>query len=97
MNFPYLGLHQTLVQYKTWCHKNGRARTLDGKLIDWNSELIWKMRIELDLQWDLLEEEVPIIFEKLKSSISKWLQFLKVYLEGEYICAQNCMKLINIF
>ncbi|KAJ5639534.1 uncharacterized protein N7484_007396 [Penicillium longicatenatum] len=70
-----------LPQYKTWCHKNGKARTLGGQLIDWNSELIWKMRMELDLQWDLFEEEIPLMFEKLGSSTLKWLQCLKVHLE----------------
>ncbi|RDW87518.1 hypothetical protein BP5796_03212 [Coleophoma crateriformis] len=63
-------------QYNAWCRNNGDHRSEKRGSVNWNSELIWKMRSELAYQWDILEEEIPIVFIKLLESIR--LSFLKL-------------------
>jgi len=45
--------------------------------VRWNREIIWKMQSELAFSWDLLEEEVPNIYDSLKSDITKELETFK--------------------
>jgi hypothetical protein len=51
--------------------------------VNWNAELIWKMRMELAYQWDLLEDDIPIVFENLLQSVKRRLLDLKSYLGGK--------------
>jgi len=51
--------------------------------VNWNAELIWKMRMELAYQWDLLEDDIPTAFETLLQSVKGQLLALKSHLEGE--------------
>ncbi|RYP86399.1 hypothetical protein DL770_004904 [Monosporascus sp. CRB-9-2] len=44
---------------------------------DWNAKIIWKMRMELDYQWDLVEDEIPSLFESLLDIIKSELGYLK--------------------
>ncbi|EON64079.1 hypothetical protein W97_03309 [Coniosporium apollinis CBS 100218] len=59
--------HQS--QYNAWCQNNGNHSTDKLDHVCWNAELIWKMRMELDLEWDILEEEIPDIFDDLLQAI----------------------------
>lgn len=36
---------------------------------DWNANIIWKMRVELEYQWDIIEEDVPGLFSALSSEV----------------------------
>ena len=36
----------------------------------WNNEMLWKMREELQFSWNLIEEEIPGEFKKLKEKIT---------------------------
>ncbi|KAM0326265.1 hypothetical protein ACHAQA_006862 [Verticillium albo-atrum] len=63
--------------YNTWCRHNGKHSTSTHENVDWNSQIIWKMRMELAFQWDILEEEVPTLFKKLMEDLSKELTWLK--------------------
>jgi hypothetical protein len=50
---------------------------------NWNAELIWKMKMELEYQWDLLEEDIPSMFEKLLDSIKDRLANLQDVMRGK--------------
>lgn len=67
----------SLAQYNAWCLNNGNHRTRKRDHVCWNAELIWKMRMELDLEWDILEEEIPDIFDDLLQAVKGHLQDLK--------------------
>lgn len=41
--------------------------------VNWNSQIIWKMRSELAFQWDLVEEEIPALFEAVNKSVNEAL------------------------
>ena len=50
---------------------------------NWNSKIIWKMRMELECQWDLVEEEVSDVFTQLLDAMKKSLESLKCSLRSE--------------
>lgn len=50
--------------------------------MDWNAKIIWKMRTELEFQWDLVEEEIPTVFGNLLSEIKELLEDLKELIRG---------------
>jgi hypothetical protein len=50
--------------------------------VNWNQDLIWKMRSELDFQWELVEEEAVDIFKVLLESLVSELILFKAQLEG---------------
>ncbi|KAF5688802.1 hypothetical protein FCIRC_1708 [Fusarium circinatum] len=52
-------------QYNAWCLNNGDHQTLNRGHENWNAKIIWKMRMELESQWDLMEEEVTDVFSAL--------------------------------
>ncbi|KAM0272239.1 hypothetical protein ACHAQH_008760 [Verticillium albo-atrum] len=66
-----------LDSYNAWCRHNGKYSTPVHENIDWNSQIIWKMRMELAFQWEIVEEEVPAVFAKLTEDLSKELTWLK--------------------
>ncbi|RYO92978.1 hypothetical protein DL762_001340 [Monosporascus cannonballus] len=49
---------------------------------DWNAKIIWKMRMELAYQWDLVEDEIPSLFESLLDTIKSELGYLKDQVEN---------------
>ena len=53
--------------------------------MNWNAELIWKMRTELAYQWDLLEDDIPTVFESLCHVVKGLLLDLKAHLEGKLL------------
>lgn len=63
--------------YKEWCMRNGKHSTPTYPDVDWNASLIWKMRMELDFQWDILEDEVAEIFGKLSDNLGLELTWLR--------------------
>ncbi|EFQ96945.1 hypothetical protein MGYG_08870 [Nannizzia gypsea CBS 118893] len=70
-------------QYNAWCIKNGDHCTPRRGRVNWNNELIWKMRIELESQWELLEEEVPTTFKKLRKSVIGQIHGLEKQLQSK--------------
>ncbi|KAH6700598.1 hypothetical protein BKA61DRAFT_705543 [Leptodontidium sp. MPI-SDFR-AT-0119] len=69
--------------YNAWCLNRGDHATPKRGHLNWNSELIWKMRIELAYQWGLLEDEIPTVFETLLQSIRTSLLNLQSHLRGK--------------
>ncbi|RYP61155.1 hypothetical protein DL769_007837 [Monosporascus sp. CRB-8-3] len=69
--------NRVIVQYYAWCLNNGDHATPSRSREDWNAKIIWKMRMELDYQWDLVEDEIPSLFESLLDTIKSELGYLK--------------------
>jgi hypothetical protein len=61
----------------------GEHQTPKRPYVNWNAELIWKMRTELAFQWDILEEEIPRVFEQLLRPVRDRLANLKSLIRGE--------------
>jgi hypothetical protein len=72
-----------IAQYNAWCLNQGEHYTAKRGSVNWNAELIWKMRSELGIQWDLLQEEIPTVFETLLQSLSTCLTKLQSQLRGK--------------
>jgi len=70
-----------LAQYKAWCRHNGEYSTKLRGAVNWNQDIIWKMRSELDYQWDILEEEIPEVFDSLLRSVEEKFESLKSTVE----------------
>jgi hypothetical protein len=47
--------------------------------------MLWKMRMELELQWDLLEEEIPTVFEEFLGRVKNELVYLKDQVHSKFI------------
>ncbi|KFY43961.1 hypothetical protein V494_01724 [Pseudogymnoascus sp. VKM F-4513 (FW-928)] len=63
--FTFLG------QFRAWCRNDGNHKTKLRAKTNWNAELIWKMRSEMALQWDMFQDhETPKIFAGLLQSIN---------------------------
>lgn len=66
-----------LVQYNAWCRNDGNYYTLKRGEQDWNAKIMWKMRTELDFQWDIVQEDIPNLFSDLSNSVTEILADLK--------------------
>ncbi|OBT81787.1 hypothetical protein VE02_09856 [Pseudogymnoascus sp. 03VT05] len=55
-------------QYNAWCRHDGYHYTEKRGKVNWNAELIWKMRMEMAFQWETLEEDIPTMFKDLLQS-----------------------------
>ncbi|OBT96981.1 hypothetical protein VE01_05489 [Pseudogymnoascus verrucosus] len=55
-------------QYNAWCRHDGYHYTEKRGKVNWNAELIWKMRMEMAFQWETLEEDIPTLFKDLLQS-----------------------------
>jgi hypothetical protein len=64
-------------QYNAWCINNGHHSTPKRPREDWNAKIIWKMRSELDYQWDLVEDEISEVFSQLLATFKQLLKQLK--------------------
>ncbi|CAG2005293.1 unnamed protein product [Fusarium graminearum] len=64
-------------QYNAWCLNNGVHQTLKRGHENWNAKIIWKMRMELEGQWDLVEEEVSDVFAALLDGVKSRLESFK--------------------
>ncbi|KAG9255485.1 uncharacterized protein F5Z01DRAFT_56619 [Emericellopsis atlantica] len=66
-----------LAQYNAWCLRNGNHCTLKREATDWNAQIIWKMRMELNFQWDLVMEEVAAVFKAFQEDYTMGLMRMK--------------------
>jgi hypothetical protein len=57
--------------------QNGNHSTLNRKHVNWNANLIWKMRMETEFAWELVLDEVHVVFERLKSTVTASLEYIK--------------------
>ncbi|KAM0549484.1 hypothetical protein ACHAPJ_009300 [Fusarium lateritium] len=64
-------------QYNAWCLNNGDHQTLKRGHENWNAKIIWKMRMELEGQWDLVEDEVSEVFSALLDGAKSLLDSFK--------------------
>jgi hypothetical protein len=55
--------------YNAWCRRNGKHSTSAHPNVDWNAQIIQKMRMEVAFEWDILEEEIPTLFGKLTKDV----------------------------
>ncbi len=51
--------------------------------MDWNANIIWKMRTELEFQWELVQEEIPTLFGGLLTEVKSLLAGVKETLLGK--------------
>lgn len=70
-------------QYNAWCKNNGTHYTENRGHVRWNMEIIWKMRTELELAWDMLQEDIPGLFDGLASSLREALTMFKIVVESK--------------
>ncbi|KFY49525.1 hypothetical protein V496_09946 [Pseudogymnoascus sp. VKM F-4515 (FW-2607)] len=56
------------IGYNAWCRHDGYHYTEKRGKVNWNAELIWKMRMEMAFQWETLEEDIPTLFKDLLQS-----------------------------
>ncbi|KAH8812284.1 hypothetical protein F5884DRAFT_784973 [Xylogone sp. PMI_703] len=70
-------------QYQAWCLNRGDHATAKRGHLNWNAELIWKMRTELEFQWGLVDDEIPAVFEKLSQSIQACFVKLQSHLREQ--------------
>ncbi|KAH7133693.1 hypothetical protein EDB81DRAFT_859227 [Dactylonectria macrodidyma] len=70
-------------QYRAWCHNNGNHETSKRDAEDWNAKIIWKMRMELEFQWDLVEEEVALVFSGLLNKTQKFLNDVELTIRNK--------------
>ncbi|EXJ86047.1 hypothetical protein A1O1_06416 [Capronia coronata CBS 617.96] len=79
----WLSWHWT--QYNAWILRYGDHYTAKRGKVNWNAELIWKTRMELEIPWNsLMEERIPETFEKLFKGVKSHLMELKESAQGEY-------------
>ncbi|CAG9981490.1 unnamed protein product [Clonostachys byssicola] len=64
-------------QFNAWCLHDGNHETDGRGREDWNAKIIWKMRSELEYQWELLEQERSEVFSTLLGTVSTLLVSLK--------------------
>ncbi|KAF4335290.1 hypothetical protein FBEOM_10865 [Fusarium beomiforme] len=70
-------------QYNAWCLNNGDHQTPNRGRENWNAKIIWKMRMELEGQWDIVEEEVSDVFSAMLNGAMSLLDSLKSGLSRE--------------
>ena len=82
--FVYYPADVGTAQYRAWCHNNGHHETPKRPREDWNAKILWKMRMELSYQWDLVEDEALVVFESLRERVTSELKSLRDRVLGEY-------------
>lgn len=80
-----------LAQYNAWCRNDGEHRTEKRGYVNWNADLIWKMRAELAFQWETLEEEIPTLFANILQSTKIPLLELQSAIRGKLIKAPEIL------
>ncbi|KAL1896098.1 hypothetical protein Sste5346_004838 [Sporothrix stenoceras] len=53
---------------------------MDGS--NWNTKVLWKMRSEIEYQWDLIEEATENLFAELERAVSEHLKKLEEYIQN---------------
>ncbi|OAQ89902.1 hypothetical protein VFPFJ_06316 [Purpureocillium lilacinum] len=64
-------------QINAWCLHNGHHQTAGKARENWNANIIWKMRTELETQWELLEEEAVDVFSAVLEGSRRQLESVK--------------------
>ncbi|KAG8670948.1 hypothetical protein FPOAC1_004183 [Fusarium poae] len=67
-------------QYNAWCLRNGDHQTSKRGHENWNAKILWKMRMELEGQWDLVEDEVSEAFEAISDRVNDLLNSFTITL-----------------
>jgi ABC-type dipeptide/oligopeptide/nickel transport system ATPase component len=80
--------------YDAFCRRDGVHKTKRQTFTNWNADFIWKMKVELDGQWDTVEEEAPVLFDNLEADISKLSQHIVDIIEGDDMMAKLSPNLI---
>lgn len=75
----------SVAQYNAWCRHDGSHYTEKRGEVNWNAELIWKMRMEMAFQWDILEESIPQLFQDLLQSARAPLLALQSEMRGMFV------------
>ncbi|RDL37034.1 Uncharacterized protein BP5553_04467 [Venustampulla echinocandica] len=70
-------------QYNAWCRKDGDHWTEKRGKVNWNADLIWKMRMEMAFQWETLEDDIPTLFETLFQSAKAPILELQSEMRGK--------------
>lgn len=71
-------------QYNAWCLNNGDHQTAKRGHENWNAKIIWKMRMELENQWDLVEEEVGDQFEVFLDDATRIFRALQMGFDSKF-------------
>ena len=50
--------------------------------MNWNKDIIWKMRAELELVWTDLEDDIPESFKGFATSVTGGVEALKRVIAG---------------
>lgn len=86
MSFVLFGDHtDSTAQYNAWCLNNGHHFTGKRGEVNWNQDLIWKMKSELEFQWELVEEEVVRVINELLGSLIVAMKSLQASIAGMYL------------
>jgi hypothetical protein len=73
-----------VVSFYAWCRNDGIHSTPSVGSVNWNQELIWMMKAELEDPWDiLLEDEVPKAFTVLHDEMKKSMVSAENYFRGK--------------
>uniref|UniRef100_A0A8H7K460 G domain-containing protein n=2 Tax=Clonostachys TaxID=110564 RepID=A0A8H7K460_BIOOC len=72
-------------QYNAWCVHFGLHATANLDRVDWNAEIIWKMRLELEYPWELVIDEISVIFASLRDD---WIDDLRSLTDS----IKECMR-----
>ena len=70
-------------QYDAWCRNNGTHSTQKRGHVRWNAQLMWKSKSEQDYEWEVLQDEIPNIFDDLKQSIEHSLSYFKSFVDSK--------------
>lgn len=68
--------------YKAFCSRNGHHETAKRPREDWNAKILWKMRMELAYQWDLVRDEVSDVFTRLQEIAATQMKGLQDTVKG---------------
>ncbi|KAL3965416.1 hypothetical protein ACCO45_002420 [Purpureocillium lilacinum] len=70
-------------QINAWCLHNGHHQTARKPRENWNANIIWKMRTELETQWELLEEEAVDVLSAVIEGSKRHLESVKESVRSE--------------
>ena len=82
-----------VAQYSAWCGNNGNYST-GKRTADWNAEIIWKMRLELDFAWDIVTDEVDTVFNNLLAAIEAQFDALRDAFSAAPMAQEVCHQLL---
>ncbi|CAD6449084.1 391a815d-1b9c-4314-ad35-de3c751e332e [Sclerotinia trifoliorum] len=69
--------------YKAWCRNNGKHEAGTRGYVNWNAEMIERMRIDLKSKWALLEEKITTSMKSLLEEVNNQLRGLRACIEEQ--------------